>query len=365
MYRFLLLFLYSWKIFDPHFHSIDIAIEIFCEPEKYEEEWHTDEKPEKSSDMFWDEKYDKCDKYWEVNIGWYNFWIEVVCLDRMDDSDHRYTREYDSDATLRSAISISKYEYRYSWDECTKYRDKSTDKYYKRESEDKWKCYSSMNKADDEKSYGGEYSICKSYDRLRLKNKSESASDFFWDHRPFFIEESEVSIAYLTEKSLDLLPIDDKKIWEYQRDEELREYDTSICDIGDSIFSQGFEIIWAHEICCETFESEIETRTLLDPRDEVLPLARYPTGFPEKSLDLRTDLWEDVRKDEDDYTYKDDIEWGDDDICGSIFLGEYVRCICLPTDSPVVDHMSEIGSEFEKYIRKEKCDKKEYEKVTK
>ena len=100
-----------------------------------------------------------------------------------------------------------------------------------------------MCEADDEKSYGGEYSICKSDDRLRLKNKSESASDFFCDYRPFLIEESEVSIAYLPEKSLDLLPIDDKKIGEYQRDEELREYDTSICDIGDSIFSQRFEII--------------------------------------------------------------------------------------------------------------------------
>ena len=94
-----------------------------------------------------------------------------------------------------------------------------------------------MDEADDEESYGSEYSIGQGDDGLRLKYKTESAPDLSRDHRPLFVEESEVPISDLPEKSLYLLPIDDEEIREYERDEELREYDTSIGDILDRVFA--------------------------------------------------------------------------------------------------------------------------------
>lgn len=209
-----------------------------------------------------------------------------------------------------------------------------------------------MDKANNEKSYRSKESIDECDDRLCLKYETKSTSHLLSDDGPFVIKKSKVAIFYLSEKLFYLLAIDNKEIGEYERDKKLRKYNPCICDIGYCFLSDRFEIIRADHITDKRTETEFETGTFFYFFDKVLSLDGDFWSFFQESLYLSTDLRKDIYKDKDDNADKHNIESRDDDICGRIFLSEFMSCIDLSTHSPVVNLYREVCTEFKKYVSK-------------
>ncbi len=157
----------------------------------------------------------------------------------MYDRDHRDTGKHHR----KLSIPISEYEYRNSGEKCPEYRDKSTDKYDERECKYKWKCSTSMKKANHDQSDCREYCVDEGDDRLRLEYKPKSISYFFCDDCPFIIQKAKISIADLPEEFFYPFSIDDKEIREYQGDEKFRENNTSIGDVGNCIFPDRLKVV--------------------------------------------------------------------------------------------------------------------------
>lgn len=197
-----------------------------------------------------------------------------------------------------------------------------------------------MEKTHNEQSYCREYGIHECDDRLSLQYDPESCAYFVSEDRPLIVEKSEISIAYLSEEFLYLLTIDDEEIREDECDEKFREDDTSICDIGDRIFSDRFEVIRTDKIRQKFTETKVKTRTFFEFHDEVLTLTRDARRLFQKLLYLTTDLWKDIHEYKDEYSDKYDIETRDDDIGSSVFPCDLVRSILLSYFAPVVDLVS-------------------------
>lgn len=282
----------------------------------------------------------------------------------MDDRYHEDAWKYYRELIATRTISIADDEDRYSWEECPEYWDKSCDKDDEWECEDKWKCLTSMDEADDDESYRREYSIYERDDRLRLKNKSKSCPHFFRDDGPLDIEKSEIAIFYLSEEFFYPFSIDDKEVGEDQCDEEFREDDTSVRDVGDRFLSYRFEIIWAHHVSDKARESEIEITRLFYREEKVLTLTRDARSIPEKPIYLTTNLRDNIHEYKNHDTDKYDIKYRYHDIRRGILPSDDMHTISLTMESPLVYRMCDIGPELEKYICKEKCHEKEYEKIT-
>ncbi len=283
----------------------------------------------------------------------------------MDYSDHHNTEKYYRDTVSCSwAIAIRKYEYRYSREECPKYRDESTDKDDERKGEDKWKCRTAMNKADNEKPYRGEDSIYESDDRLGLEYETKTTPHFLSNDRPLIIEKAEVSFFYLTEKLLYLFAIDDEKVWEDKCNKEFRQYYPCICDIAYRFLPYRFEVIRADHISDQSAESELQACTFFNLFYKVLSLYGDSRCFFEKSLDLTSNLRKDIHEYEDHDTDEYDIESSNHHIRSSVFASKHMCSIDFSTHSPVVDLGSEVRTKLEEYIGKKKSYKKEYEKIT-
>jgi hypothetical protein len=166
-----------------------------------------------------------------MHIGRDYFWIQIIRLDDVDDGDHHYTRKYDRDLITAGTVSVSEYKYRYTREKCPKYRDKASDKDDKGKGKYKWKWGTTMDDADNNKSYGSEDSIDQSDNRLCLKNQSKSSPHFPRDDRPFQIEKLKIPIFYLPEKFFYPFPVDDEEVREHECDEKFGKYDPRVRDI--------------------------------------------------------------------------------------------------------------------------------------
>lgn len=221
-----------------------------------------------------------------------------------------------------------------------------------------------MNKAYDDESYRREYRIHEGYDRLGFKDYPKACPHFFRDDRPLDIEKSEISIFYLSEEFFYPLAIDDKEVGEDECDEELREDDTSIRDIGDCLLSDRLEIRRAYHITDKTRESKIEITRLFYREEKVLTLTRDARSLSEKSIYLPTNLWDNIHKDKNHDTDKYYIQDRYDNIGSRILPSDDMHAVSLTMESPLMDFTCDIGPEFEKYISKEKCHEEEDEKIT-
>ena len=162
----------------------------------------------------------------------------------MDDRDHQNTQKRYRDAiTSRRSITICENQNRNPREECSKYRDKPTNKYDKGKCKYKRKCCSAMKEAYDDKSYRSYNRIDESDDRLCLKYQSKPSSDLFCYHCPFIIEKSEISIFYLSEKFFYAFSVDNEEVRKYQCNKEFCQNNPSICDISDSFLSYCFQIV--------------------------------------------------------------------------------------------------------------------------
>ena len=157
--------------------------------------------------MFGNQEDNESNKYGEMHIRRYNLWIEVICLDGMNDGNHRDEREHDGN----SSISITENEDRNSGDKSTEYRDKSTDKFYERKGNDKGESIT-MKYTYKYESYGREDGIYEGYDRLCLENKSKSCPNFSCNNCPFVIEKFKISISNLSEKGVYSSSFDEKEV---------------------------------------------------------------------------------------------------------------------------------------------------------
>ena len=229
-----------------------MSVDIIQEWEWYDKKWHPNQKSNEPEEVLRYEEYDECDEYRDTHIGGYYLRIEVVCLDRVDDSDHGDDEGY----RYSSTVSIRDDEDRHSRDECPKNRDKSKHENNEWECKDKWEYRTSMEQWYDDESNWCEDGIDYSNQWLSPEDSSESTPDLASDDLVFSIEKCKITSLHLREESGNRLTLYDKNIGENESDEELGQDDPRIAEVSEHRLSDGLEIVRIDDISHDLIESE-------------------------------------------------------------------------------------------------------------
>ncbi len=167
----------------------DIFIKIFGNVDKNIKEWHSDHEPNKSHEMFGNQKNQKGDKYRKFHVRRDNFGIEVVSFHRMN----QYYHDSNHNKYIKASQIESDQGYRYRGNQKTKYRNKPQDKYkngnggYKRES------FTIIKIPDHEQSESGQYRIYQGNNCLSFEYQTKSFGNFLSKIGKLLINKSEVS----------------------------------------------------------------------------------------------------------------------------------------------------------------------------
>ena len=110
-------------------------------------------------------------------------------------------------------------------------------------------------------------------------------------------------------------------------------------------------------------ESEIDGCCLFDLRDEFLTSDGKFWCTCDEFLDISTDFWYNIDKDECHYRDKEEVEKRHDDIGRGVFCRESMPSITLSLFSPTMYFLRDSLSCFEKDIGTDEYDKKQCEKI--
>lgn len=339
----------------------NVPIKILEESEQDREKWNSDKESYEPKEMLRDDEYEEGDKNRKVHVWWDDFWIEDICFDGMNHENH----EEDPNNSRELSITITDDDDGDSWENRSKYGDKSKNKDDKGKSKDKRKGTISYHKTDDDKSNDSENSIHEGNDGLCLEYCSKSASNLGRDDGILAVEETKIPILHETEKSLYLTPLDDKDIGKYNSDKELHKDRSSILDIDERSLKHVLDILFVQKVCKEFFCPEVYTHLALYLCDEFLSLCGKSRGVFHEIFYFISDSWHETHKKENDDTHENDIENGYHDIGCCVFCGELLSSCFVSMESPIVKLLGKRLSSTDKEISKDEGDEKKCEKVAK
>lgn len=309
--------------------------------------------------MLGDNKYEKRDKNRKVHIWWDDFWIEDVCFDGVNYENH----EQDTDDSGELSIAITDDNDRDSWENRSKYGDKSEDEYDKWEGKDKRKGTISYHKTDDDESDDSENSVHKGDDGLRLEYSTKSTGNFGSNDSVFTVEETEVPIFHKAEKSLYFVTFYNEDIRENNSYKELHKDRTSILDIDECSLKHIFDILLVQKVRKEFFCSETYAHLALYLGDEFLSLCGKSRSIFYEIFYFIPDSRYEAHKKDDNNTHKCNIEDCYHDIGCCIFCSKFFGSCLVSMESPVMELLCKNLSSTEEEISEDEGDKKECKKV--
>jgi hypothetical protein len=255
----------------------------------------------------------------------------------MDDSEHDQNSYHRRDIS----ISICDDDDRDTRYDRAKYGDESKYKNNQCERNKIRKSPMSDNDTEYDQSNRCQECINESNDRLRSEYDTKSIPDLSSNDRIFVIKKCKVAITHLSEEYLDLSPLNNEDIREYESEKKLHQDESSISDMSEYPLTSRLEILGTKNISCSFLESEIDRRTVFYLFDNFLSLSSDDRGSSYELLDISSDL----RDDGDEYKcnnrYKEYIEDSHHDIGRRILQSETMSSIFSSFLSPVMDLMSD------------------------